>query len=135
MKNGHLYCDGGARGNPGPAAAAAILYDEHQKIIASNSRYLGAATNNIAEYQGVLIGLALARQGGVECIHLHLDSELVVRQIMGEYKVKHPGLRPLWEQVKRELLHFKQWQVGHIPRSENQEADRLVNKTMDQHFA
>ncbi len=132
MPAGQLFCDGGARGNPGPAGAAAILYGVRGEEIDSASAFLGDTTNNVAEYQGVLLGLDLARKHRLRDILIHLDSELVVRQLLGTYKVRHPGLRPLWEKSRWLLTAFGHWEVRHIPREENSAADRLVNLVLDQ---
>ncbi len=128
-----IFCDGGARGNPGPAAAGAVLQDESGRVLAAKALYLGRATNNVAEYRGLLLGLALARGLGSREVEVQLDSELVVRQLCGEYRVKHPGLRQLWAQAVRELHRFQQWEVRHIPREQNQAADELVNAALDRH--
>ncbi len=131
MSRGHLFCDGGARGNPGPAGAGAVLYDDQGRELASRGKYIGSATNNVAEYWGVVLGLALARGQGLKSIHLNLDSELVVRQLKGEYRVRHPGLQPLWREVKKQLCDFDYWEACHIPRNKNTVADRLVNEAID----
>jgi len=128
-----LYCDGGARGNPGPAGAGAVLVAPQGKILGTRSRFLGAATNNVAEYRGVLLGLELARSHGVRRICLCLDSELVVRQLTGQYRVRHPELRRLWTAVHQELKHFSGWEAVHVPRRENRQADRLVNEAVERH--
>ncbi len=131
MSRGHLFCDGGARGNPGPAGAGAVLYDDQGRELASRGKYIGSATNNVAEYWGVVLGLALARGQGLKNVHLNLDSELVVRQLKGEYRVRHPGLQPLWREVKKQLCDFDYWEACHIPRNKNTVADRLVNEAID----
>jgi len=131
MSRGHLFCDGGARGNPGPAGAGAVLYDDQGRELASRGKYIGSATNNVAEYWGVVLGLALARGQGLKSVHLNLDSELVVRQLKGEYRVRHPGLQPLWREVKKQLCDFDYWEACHIPRNKNTVADRLVNEAID----
>ncbi len=131
MKEASLYCDGGARGNPGPAAAGAVLQHEG-KLLDEQGRFLGRATNNVAEYQGVLLGLQMAKAHGIETLHIRLDSELIVKQLLGLYKVKHPVLKPLWESVKVSLTHFKAWDIAHVPRAQNKEADRMVNQVLDQ---
>jgi len=132
MKTAYLYCDGGARGNPGPAGAAAVFFDIHHHPLGEIKEFLGRTTNNVAEYQGILLGLKLARSHGIQVLKVRLDSELIVEQIKGHYRVRHPGLRPLWEEVRMLLKTFSQWEVVHIPRSENSAADRLVNLAIDQ---
>jgi ribonuclease HI len=131
MKTAVVYCDGGARGNPGPAAAAAVLLHPDLSPLDEASKYLGCATNNIAEYEGILLGLELAKKHGIVRLTLRLDSELVVKQVRGEYKVRHPGLKPLWEKTKNLLRGFPHWEIEHVPREQNKEADRLVNCAMD----
>ncbi len=128
---GSLFCDGGSRGNPGPGAAGAVLYAADGSKLEGRGEYLGTTTNNWAEYQGVLLGLALAKDHAMETLKIHLDSELVVRQINGQYKVKDPKLQVLWGQVKLALKTFKACQIVHIPRAQNAEADRLVNQALD----
>lgn len=129
---GTLFCDGGSRGNPGPAASAAILYAEDGRELSRRGIYLGVATNNVAEYRGVLLGLELARAHGLETLVIKLDSELIVRQLSGVYRVKDAGLKPLWQACRRELAGFRRWEACHVPRAENQAADRLVNLTLDE---
>jgi ribonuclease HI len=128
---GWLFCDGGARGNPGPAGAGAVLYDGSGQVVAEKGEYLGHATNNTAEYRGVLLGLELARRHHIQDVRLRLDSELIVRQLTGEYRVKHPDLRRLHAEVKRHLAVFAAWSVEHVPREENSAADKLVNEAID----
>jgi ribonuclease HI len=131
MSTGYLYCDGGARGNPGPAAAAAVLFDAAQRVVDQASKYLGSTTNNIAEYEGLLLGLALAQAQGVQELKIKLDSELVVKQINGEYKVRHPGLKTLYKKAKSRLQSFRRWELAYVPREENTLADSLVNMAID----
>jgi len=128
---GYIFCDGGARGNPGPAGAGTIIYNEEGKVLAEDKKYLGKATNNVAEYQGVLLGLKLAKKQGITRVHLRLDSELIVNQLTGRYKVRDLKLRQLWQEVKHELAAFDSWQAKHIPRAENSQADFLVNQAID----
>jgi ribonuclease HI len=127
-----LFCDGGARGNPGPAGAAAILYDTQGNELGHCARFLGNATNNIAEYQGLLQGLDLAKKKGIQQLFIQLDSELIVKQIKREYKVRHPGLLPLWQESCQKLKAFTSWEIKHIPREQNSVADRLVNQAIDE---
>jgi len=126
-----LQADGGARGNPGPAGAGAVLYDASGEEVAALSRYLGVATNNEAEYQGLLMGLTEARRLGASQLTIKLDSELIVRQIQGRYKVKAPGLKPLFAQAQRLLQSFAQVSISHVPRAQNARADQLANQAMD----
>jgi ribonuclease HI len=126
-----VFCDGGARGTPGPAAAGAVVRDAGGRVLAEKALYLGRTTNNVAEYRGLLLGLHLAQGLGSREVSVKLDSELVVRQLLGQYRVRHPELRKLWEQAVGELRRFEQWEVTHIPRDENQAADELVNIVLD----
>ena len=126
-----VHVDGGARGNPGPAAAAAVATTPEGDELAERSAYLGQATNNVAEYRALLLGLELARELGAREVEVLGDSELVARQIGGEYKVKHAGLRPLYLDAMRALRDFDGWSVRSVRREENLRADELVNETLD----
>jgi ribonuclease HI len=123
--------DGASRGNPGQAACAVILYDVEGEELLRRSRPLGVTTNNVAEYHGVMLALELAEQLGAAEIDLRLDSELVVRQLNGRYKVKNETLRPLFKQVQEQISHFKRVVVTHVPRTETKEADKLANDELD----
>jgi len=125
------FSDGGARGNPGPAGIGAILYDENKKVIAEVSEYLGVATNNQAEYKAIIAALKKARNLGTLELDCYLDSELVVKQLNHEYKVKNKDLAPLFLEVYNLSLNFKKISFTHIPREQNSEADRLANEAMD----
>jgi ribonuclease HI len=131
MKEATLFCDGGARGNPGPAGAGAVLYGD-QQLVEQQGRYIGQATNNIAEYKGLLLGLEMVMRYQVRVLHIRLDSELVVKQIQGSYKVKHPSLIPLWHDVKAQLSKLATWDIAHVPRAQNKPADLMVNQAIDQ---
>jgi ribonuclease HI len=124
--------DGGARGNPGPAAVAAVVTGADGEVLAEEGRYIGEATNNVAEYNAVLLGLELARGLGATAVEVVNDSELVARQIGGQYKVKNPGLRPLWQEAMAALRGFDSWSVRNVPRAMNARADELVNEALDQ---
>ena len=130
---GVLFCDGGSRGNPGPGAAGAVLYKEDGSVLEGRGKYLGTTTNNWAEYQGVLLGLELAQRHGLRRLKIHLDSELVVRQLCGQYRVKDAKLRVLWDDAQKALKHFSAWEIVHVPRAQNAAADRLVNEALDRH--
>lgn len=126
-----IYTDGGARGNPGPAGIAYVIYDENNKLIAKNSKLIGTATNNQAEYQALIFGLEKAKNLKGKKISCLLDSELVVKQLTGLYKVKDKDLKPLFAKIliltnKFDLVTFK-----HIPREKNKLADKLVNLAID----
>jgi ribonuclease HI len=124
--------DGGARGNPGPAAVAAVAATPDREVLAERKAYIGEATNNVAEYRALLLGLELARELGAREVELINDSELVARQIGGEYKVKHAGLRPLYLEAMHELRGFERWSVRAVPREGNVRADELVNQALDE---
>ena len=123
--------DGGSRGNPGPAAAAAVASDEAGNAVLERSRYLGETTNNVAEYQGVLLALELARELGADDVEVVNDSELVARQIGGQYRVKQDHLKPLHREVMDALRGFERWQVRSVRREHNKRADELVNEELD----
>jgi ribonuclease HI len=123
--------DGGARGNPGPAAAAAVASTPDGEAVGERSAYIGEATNNVAEYRALLLGLELARELGAREVEVVNDSELVARQVGGEYKVKHAGLRPLHREAMQALRSFDRWSVRSVKREGNVRADELVNETLD----
>jgi ribonuclease HI len=123
--------DGGARGNPGPAAIGAVLSNRDGGVVAEHSERIGRATNNVAEYRALLAGIELARTHGATDLLIRGDSELVVRQVEGRYKVKDATMRELHEQVKRALRPLDHWEIEHVRREQNAEADRLVNLALD----
>ncbi|WP_028061215.1 ribonuclease HI family protein [Candidatus Solirubrobacter pratensis] len=125
-----VHVDGGARGNPGPAAAAAVIRGEDGSYDEVSER-LGVATNNVAEYRGLLLGLRRARELGATEVEVINDSELVAKQVNGEYKVKHPDMKPLHAQALQALSAFSSWSIRSVPRAQNADADRLVNEALD----
>lgn len=125
------FIDGGSRGNPGPAAAGVRILDPSGKVAFEGGFFLGKATNNHAEYRGLLAALDLLERAGAEEAAIVSDSELLVRQINGQYKVKSPELRPLFEDALKRLRKLDGWQVRHVLRNENTHADRMANKAMD----
>ena len=127
----HLYTDGGARGNPGPAGIGARLMTAAGDVVEDVSDYIGKATNNVAEYQALIAGLEVALDRGVERLDVFLDSELVVRQVNGQYKVKDAGLKPLHQQACLLLSKFHEVDVKHVRREQNSAADALVNQAID----
>ncbi len=131
MKKIIIYSDGGARGNPGPAGIGAVLYDEDKNIIAEISQYIGETTNNQAEYRALLAGIKKAKELKAEALDCYLDSELVVKQLKREYKVKNKDLAPLFLEIHNLSLSFKKINYFHIPRELNKEADQLANEAMD----
>jgi ribonuclease HI len=123
--------DGGARGNPGPAAIGVVLRGADGEVIEEHGERIGPATNNVAEYRALLRGIELAAQHGAEELDLVGDSELVVRQVEGRYKVKDATMRELHTEVKRALQAFDSWSIRHVRRESNADADRLVNEALD----
>jgi ribonuclease HI len=127
-----IYVDGGARGNPGPAGAGVVITDTHNGALLHEGGYfLGRATNNVAEYRGLLQGLQLASQLGATAVQIVSDSELMVKQLNGEYRVKSPDLKPLYDQVRQFLQPLKSWTIRHVRREQNKRADELANQAMD----
>jgi len=123
--------DGGARGNPGPAAIAAVATDGAGEVLAERSETIGEATNNVAEYRAVLLGINLSRELGADELELIGDSALIAHQVRGEWKVKEEHLRPLRTKVVDELRGFGRWSIRNVPREQNSEADRLLNEALD----
>ncbi|MEN3283823.1 MAG: ribonuclease [Solirubrobacteraceae bacterium] len=126
-----VHVDGGARGNPGPAAAAAVLSTPEGDVVDEAHEYLGVATNNVAEYRGLLLGLQRARALGADEVDVVNDSELVAKQVNGVYKVKHPDMRPLHARALEALRAFDRWSIRSVPRAQNAAADALVNQALD----
>ena len=123
--------DGGARGNPGPAAIAAVIRDEQGEILYEAHETIGRATNNVAEYRALIFGIEKAAELGATELELVGDSELVVKQVRGEYRVKDAGLKPLHSAAQKALGSFAEWQIRHVKRERNVEADALVNQALD----
>ena len=126
-----VHVDGGARGNPGPAAIGVVTSTPDGEVVDELAEPIGEATNNVAEYRALLRGLERARELGATEVALVNDSELVARQVQGAYKVKHPGLRPLYDQAMEALRGFERWSVRSVPRAQNADADQLVNAALD----
>lgn len=127
-----LFADGGSRGNPGPAASGAVLIAGNGELLEEVDAYLGVATNNVAEWTALLLGLQAAAKRGIRRLAVRLDSELVVKQLRGEYRVKHANLQPLYRRARALLESFDYVEIRHVPRNENRLADRLVNRVLDQ---
>ena len=123
--------DGGSRGNPGPAAVGVVISNPDGSVVEELAATIGRATNNVAEYRALLRGIERARELGATELELIGDSELVVRQVRGEYKVKDPGLKPLHAEVRAALAGMETWSIRNVPREQNAEADRLVNAALD----
>ena len=126
-----LAVDGAARGNPGLAGCGAVIYDEHGAVVRELTRYLGRATNNVAEYEALLMGLEALAAMGAKRIRIQSDSELLVRQLNGQYKVKNEKLIPLFQRAQRLLQRFERFRIVHVRREANQAADRLANLAID----
>jgi ribonuclease HI len=126
-----IHVDGGARGNPGPAAVGVVVSDPDGSVIDEVAERIGVATNNVAEYRALLRGLERAAALGAREVELVNDSELVARQVTGVYKVKHPAMKPLHEQAISALRGFERWKIRSVPRAQNARADALVNQALD----
>ena len=126
-----LYIDGGARGNPGPAGIGVVIMDESGKSIKEFGKYIGEATNNIAEYNALLYGLEEALILRADEIVINMDSELVAKQLSGDYRVKDSNIKPIFERAVNILKSFKKFEIKHVKRELNKEADRLVNKAIN----
>ena len=127
-----VHVDGGARGNPGPAAAACVISTPDGETLGEHTRLLGTATNNVAEYQALLLGLQCALELGASEVAVVGDSELIAKQVQGLYKVKHEAMRPLHQQAMAALARFENWSIQTVPRAENAQADGLVNAALDE---
>ncbi|HET6923443.1 MAG TPA: ribonuclease HI family protein [Anaeromyxobacteraceae bacterium] len=127
-----LFTDGAARGNPGPAGAGAVIVSPQGHIVAKVGKFLGENTNNYAEYMGLILGLRRAKAMGIKELEVLADSELVVRQLNGEYQVKAENLKALFEEARQLLSAFSEARVRHIPREENEAADEMSNRAIDE---
>jgi ribonuclease HI len=126
-----VHVDGGARGNPGPAAIGVVVSGADGEVLEEVGETIGVATNNVAEYRAVLRGLQLAGAHGAHEVEIVNDSELVARQLTGAYKVKHPSMRPLHAEAISALRGFNGWKIRTVPRAQNARADALVNAALD----
>ncbi len=125
------YCDGGSRGNPGPSGYGVVIEDASGRTVAELSEFLGVKTNNFAEYSGLLAALEYALKQGLPRLRVIADSELMVKQMKGQYRVNSPDLRPLWEEAKRRVAGLERFEIQHVLRGKNKGADRLANLAMD----
>jgi ribonuclease HI len=128
-----VHVDGGARGNPGPAAAAAVVTTPDGEVLDEATAFLGRASNNVAEYRGLLLGLQRAQALGATEVDVVNDSELIAYQVTGRYKVKHPDMKPLFLEATAALRGFDAWSLRPVKREQNAEADALVNRCLDAH--
>lgn len=127
-----VYSDGAARGNPGPAGAGAVVMAPDGRVLARRGKYLGRQTNNVAEYEGVLLGLRTALELGAKEVEIRADSMLLVKQLQGEWKVKHEGLKPLVNAARGLLVRFDDYSLRHVRRELNTEADEMSNRAIDE---
>jgi ribonuclease HI len=127
-----IYSDGAARGNPGPAGAGAVILASDGTTVARLGRFLGEATNNYAEYHGLLLGLQRAVELGASEVQVYADSQLMIRQLGGQYRVRNAGLRPLFDEALRLLRTFRKYDLHHIPREQNTAADEMSNRAIDE---
>jgi ribonuclease HI len=123
--------DGGSRGNPGPAAWAVVVLDAEDRVVEGVGGAIGRATNNVAEYSGLIESLRLAAERSAQDVEIRSDSELIVKQIRGEYRVRHPDLRPFHADAMRMIREFASFRIEHVRREKNKDADRLVNDVLD----
>lgn len=126
-----VHVDGGSRGNPGPAAIACVVSDADGNVVGEAKQTIGVASNNVAEYRALLLGVEEAKKLGADELEVVNDSELVQKQINGQYKVKHPDMKPLHREAVAALGAFSAWQVRSVPRAQNADADALVNQALD----
>jgi ribonuclease HI len=126
-----VHVDGGSRGNPGPAAVAAVVSTPDGEVIADAKETIGIASNNVAEYKALLLGLEKARELGADEVEVVNDSELIAKQVNGQYKVKHPDMKPLYAEAISAFSAFDKWLIRSVPRAQNKDADALVNQALD----
>jgi len=126
-----LHVDGGARGNPGPAAIGVVISAPNGEVLEELAEPIGVATNNVAEYRALLRGIRAARERGADEVEIVNDSQLVARQLTGAYKVKHPSMKPLHAEAIGALRGFGSWRIRSVPRAQNARADALVNEALD----
>jgi ribonuclease HI len=124
--------DGGSRGNPGPASYGVVIRDPHGEVVAKLKKYIGRMTNNVAEYYGLIAALDYAQSHGIRALRVESDSELLVRQMRGQYKVKSAELRPLFERARKMAQTFASFKIEHVYREQNAEADTLANEALDE---
>jgi ribonuclease HI len=130
-----VHVDGGARGNPGPGAAACVISSSDGETLGEHALLLGHTTNNVAEYRALLLGLEQARELGASEVEVVGDSELIAKQVLGRYKVKNAALKPLHREALASFASFERWAIRTVPRAQNADADALVNAALDQQRA
>jgi len=129
-----IYSDGASRGNPGPSGIGAVILDDDGKVVHEIAKYIGEATNNVAEYEALLEALDYCVKKKISPVEVLADSQLLIRQLSGAYKVKHENIIPLFQRAKGYLAHLKVTGFTHVPREQNKHADRLANRGIDQHL-
>ena len=129
-----LFCDGGSRGNPGPGASGFVILDRADKPVVQGGQFFEHCTNNYAEYMSLRDGVTAALKQKIQILKIYMDSQLVVRQIKGEYKVKNQNLFPIYQSIKSDLASFQSYEISYIPRSHNKLADSIVNQILDQNL-
>ena len=135
LKRVQVFSDGAARGNPGPAGAGAVILDQAGHVLARVGKFLGRQTNNVAEYEGLLVGLRRAQELGAREVDVRADSLLMIKQLEGDYRVKNEGLKPLFLEARRLLKQFDKVTLGHVPREQNALADEMSNRAIDEKMA
>ena len=130
-----LFCDGGSRGNPGPGACGYIILDEQEVAISQGGQFFEHCTNNYAEYQSLRYGLKAALDQQIFNLKIRMDSQLIVKQVKGQYKIKHPDLLPIYKEVKAALQKLSHYEIDFIPRKYNHQADAIVNQFLDKHLS
>ncbi len=128
-----IFSDGACRGNPGPSGIGAVIFDGHGKVVHEIAKYIGVVTNNVAEYEALIAALDYCVKHKLSPVEILADSQLMIRQLAGQYKVKHPNIVPLYHKVQERLGHLKVTGFQHVPREENSYADRLANQGIDDH--
>ncbi len=126
-----VHVDGGARGNPGPAGIGVVVSSDDGQVLRELGERIGPATNNVAEYRALLRGIEVARELGASEVEFVNDSELIAKQLTGQYRVKHPAMRPLFAEAIAALQRFDSWSIRSVPRADNADADALVNQALD----
>jgi ribonuclease HI len=126
-----VHVDGGARGNPGPAGIGVVVSSDDGQVLRELGERIGPATNNVAEYRALLRGIEVARELGASEVEFVNDSELIAKQLTGQYRVKHPAMRPLFAEATAALQGFDSWSIRSVPRAQNADADALVNQALD----
>lgn len=129
-----IFTDGACRGNPGPSGIGVVIFDQHGKVVHEIAKYIGTVTNNVAEYKALIAGLDYCVKHKISPLEILADSQLLIRQLTGEYKVKHENIKPLYAEVQAHLKHLKVTGFKHVMREFNKHADQLANQGIDDHL-